>query len=73
MTTVADCLLRLAAHEKVAERVMDSDDIERGMALLSKNCATMRFRDSTEPLRGDSALPMESEAPARDASASRRR
>src|SRR5262249_30973605 len=44
-TTLVDCLLRqsgtLAAHEKVGERVMDSNDIERerGITILAKNCA----------------------------------
>ena len=44
-TTLVDCLLRqsgtFAAHEKVAERVMDSNDIEkeRGITILAKNCA----------------------------------
>src|ERR1700726_2529373 len=44
-TTLVDCLLKqsgtFAAHEKVAERVMDSNDIERerGITILSKNCA----------------------------------
>jgi GTP-binding protein len=44
-TTLVDCLLRQSgtfeAHEKVAERVMDSNDIERerGITILAKNCA----------------------------------
>src|SRR6202140_5960130 len=44
-TTLVDCLLKqsgtLAAHEKVGERVMDSNDIERerGITILAKNCA----------------------------------
>jgi GTP-binding protein len=44
-TTLVDCLLRqsgtFAAHEKIAERVMDSNDIEkeRGITILAKNCA----------------------------------
>src|SRR5262249_56336148 len=44
-TTLIDCLLRqsgtFAAHEKVAERVMDSNEIERerGITILAKNCA----------------------------------
>jgi GTP-binding protein len=44
-TTLVDCLLKqsgtFAAHEKVAERVMDSNDIERerGITILAKNCA----------------------------------
>ena len=44
-TTLVDCLLKqsgtFAAHEKVAERVMDSSDIERerGITILAKNCA----------------------------------
>jgi len=44
-TTLVDCLLRqsgtFAAHEKVEERVMDSNDIEkeRGITILAKNCA----------------------------------
>ena len=44
-TTLVDCLLSqsgtFAAHEKIAERVMDSNDIEkeRGITILAKNCA----------------------------------
>jgi GTP-binding protein len=44
-TTLVDCLLKqsgtFAAHEKVSERVMDSNDIEkeRGITILAKNCA----------------------------------
>ena len=44
-TTLVDCLLQQSgtfeAHEKVAERVMDSNDIERerGITILAKNCA----------------------------------
>ena len=44
-TTLVDCLLKqsgtFAAHERVAERVMDSNDIERerGITILAKNCA----------------------------------
>ena len=44
-TTRVDCLLKqsgtFAAHEKVGERVMDSNDIERerGITILAKNCA----------------------------------
>jgi len=44
-TTLVDCLLRqsgtFAAHEKIDERVMDSNDIEkeRGITILAKNCA----------------------------------
>src|SRR5579875_2679562 len=44
-TTLVDCLLKLsgtfAAHEKVGERVMDSNAIERerGITILAKNCA----------------------------------
>jgi GTP-binding protein len=44
-TTLVDCLLRqsgtFAAHEKMVERVMDSNDIERerGITILAKNCA----------------------------------
>ena len=44
-TTLVDCLLKqsgtFAAHEKVGERIMDSNDIERerGITILSKNCA----------------------------------
>src|SRR6202050_1922961 len=43
-TTLVDCLLKqsgtFAAHEKVGERVMDSNDIERerGITVLAKNC-----------------------------------
>ncbi|MGA3156340.1 MAG: GTP-binding protein, partial [Steroidobacteraceae bacterium] len=44
-TTLVDCLLRqsgtFASHEKMTERVMDSNDIERerGITILAKNCA----------------------------------
>ena len=44
-TTLVDCLLKqsgtFAAHEKLGERVMDSNDIERerGITILAKNCA----------------------------------
>jgi GTP-binding protein len=44
-TTLVDCLLKqsgtFAAHEKIAERVMDSSDLERerGITILAKNCA----------------------------------
>jgi GTP-binding protein len=44
-TTLVDCLLKqsgtFAAHERVAERVMDSNDLERerGITILAKNCA----------------------------------
>ena len=44
-TTLVDKLLRaagtFAAHEKVEERVMDSNDLERerGITILAKNCA----------------------------------
>ena len=44
-TTMVDCLLRSAgtfrANQQVAERVMDSNDLERerGITILSKNCA----------------------------------
>ncbi|MEZ5500488.1 MAG: translational GTPase TypA [Steroidobacteraceae bacterium] len=44
-TTLVDCFLRqsgtFAAHEKVTERVMDSNALERerGITILSKNCA----------------------------------
>ncbi|HTW75981.1 MAG TPA: translational GTPase TypA [Steroidobacteraceae bacterium] len=44
-TTLVDCLLKqsgtFAAHEKVAERIMDSNAIERerGITILAKNCA----------------------------------
>ena len=44
-TTMVDCLLKqsgtFAAHEQVAERVMDSNDLERerGITILAKNCA----------------------------------
>ena len=44
-TTLVDQLLRqsgtFAEHEKVAERVMDSNDLEkeRGITILAKNCA----------------------------------
>jgi len=48
-TTLVDKLLRaagtFAAHEKVEERVMDSNDLERerGITILAKNCA-VNFR-----------------------------
>src|SRR5882672_7821440 len=44
-TTLVDCLLKqsgtFASHEKIAERVMASNDIdrERGITILAKNCA----------------------------------
>ena len=44
-TTLVDKLLReagtFAAHERIAERVMDSNDLERerGITILAKNCA----------------------------------
>jgi GTP-binding protein len=44
-TTLVDCLLKqsgtFAAHERVGERIMDSNDIERerGITILAKNCA----------------------------------
>ena len=44
-TTLVDCLLRqsgtFAAHEKLTERIMDSNDLERerGITILAKNCA----------------------------------
>ena len=44
-TTLVDMLLRQSgtfrANEKVAERVMDSNDLERerGITILAKNCA----------------------------------
>ena len=44
-TTLVDCLLKqsgtFGSHEKVGERVMDSNDIERerGITILAKNCA----------------------------------
>jgi GTP-binding protein len=44
-TTLVDCLLNqsgtFAAHEKMGERIMDSNDIERerGITILAKNCA----------------------------------
>ena len=44
-TTLVDCLLKqsgtFAAHEKLAERIMDSNDLERerGITILAKNCA----------------------------------
>src|ERR1700751_478168 len=43
-TTLVDCLLKqsgtFAAHEKMGERIMDSNDIEkeRGITILAKNC-----------------------------------
>src|SRR6201990_2968701 len=48
-TTLVDCLLKqsgtFAAHEKMGERIMDSNDIERerGITILAKNCA-VRYR-----------------------------
>jgi GTP-binding protein len=44
-TTLVDCLLKQSgtfqAHERIAERIMDSNDIERerGITILAKNCA----------------------------------
>ncbi len=44
-TTLVDCLLKqsgtFAAHQRLGERIMDSNDIERerGITILSKNCA----------------------------------
>jgi GTP-binding protein len=44
-TTLVDCLLRqsgtFASHEKITERVMDSNEIERerGITITAKNCA----------------------------------
>jgi GTP-binding protein len=44
-TTLVDCLLKqsgtFAAHQRIADRVMDSNDIERerGITILAKNCA----------------------------------
>src|ERR1700741_2469870 len=44
-TTLVDCLLKqsgtFADHEKLGERIMDSNDIEkeRGITILAKNCA----------------------------------
>jgi GTP-binding protein len=44
-TTLVDCLLKqsgtFASHERVVERMMDSNDIERerGITILAKNCA----------------------------------
>ena len=44
-TTLVDCLLKqsgtFAAHDKLAERIMDSNDLERerGITILAKNCA----------------------------------
>ncbi len=44
-TTLVDCLLKqsgtFAAHEKLTERIMDSNDLERerGITILAKNCA----------------------------------
>ena len=44
-TTLVDCLLKqsgtFAAHERIGERVMDSNDLERerGITILAKNCA----------------------------------
>jgi len=50
-TTLVDQLLRaagtFAAHERVEERVMDSNDLERerGITILAKNCA-VRYADT---------------------------
>ncbi|MGD2139662.1 MAG: translational GTPase TypA [Burkholderiales bacterium] len=50
-TTLVDQMLRqsgtFAAHQQVAERVMDSNDLEkeRGITILSKNCA-VQYRDT---------------------------
>ena len=44
-TTLVDCLLKqsgtFAAHERLGERIMDSNEIERerGITILAKNCA----------------------------------
>src|SRR6202020_3014029 len=44
-TTLVDCLLKqsgtFAAHEKMGDRIMDSNAIERerGITILAKNCA----------------------------------
>ena len=44
-TTLVDCLLKqsgtFAAHERLGERILDSNDIERerGITILAKNCA----------------------------------
>ncbi len=44
-TTLVDCLLKqsgtFAAHEKIGERIMDTNEIERerGITILAKNCA----------------------------------
>jgi GTP-binding protein len=44
-TTLVDCLLKqsgtFAAHERIGERIMDTNDIERerGITILAKNCA----------------------------------
>ena len=44
-TTLVDCLLKqsgtFAAHERMGERIMDSNDIERerGITIVAKNCA----------------------------------
>src|SRR5436305_13765330 len=44
-STLVDCLLKqsgtFAAHERLGERIMDSNDIERerGIPILAKNCA----------------------------------
>ncbi len=50
-TTLVDCLLKqsgtFAAHERVADRVMDSNDLERerGITILAKNCA-IEYRET---------------------------
>ena len=55
-TTLVDKLLAqsgtFAAHEKPAERVMDSNDLERerGITILAKNCA-IRYRDGDTETR----------------------
>ncbi|MGH8149627.1 MAG: GTP-binding protein, partial [Steroidobacteraceae bacterium] len=55
-TTLVDCLLKqsgtFAAHEKVGERIMDSNDIERerGITILAKNCS-IRYRHDDADVR----------------------
>ena len=50
-TTLVDCLLKqsgtFAAHERIGERVMDSNDLERerGITILAKNCA-IEYQDT---------------------------
>jgi len=61
-TTLVDCLLKqsgtFAAHEKVGERIMDSNAIEkeRGITILAKNCA-IEFGGTASTLSTPQATP----------------